>query len=160
MYIAKLNSNFNLNYNWVEYSINFVFFSPTRPTTRTSSDNSTITSISTSTELKISVTTSTTQTKLNLSLAQRSPSLFYLYLPSPNNPARPRGWGTIERRRNKLGITVRGGLKNVKLELLVEVRGERGQEHIYEGPTCYQDFFIALRWSKCSKKWNDYKKIV
>ena len=30
--IAKLNSNFNFNYNWVEYSINFVFFlTTTRP---------------------------------------------------------------------------------------------------------------------------------
>ena len=77
---AKLNSNFNLNYNWVEYSINFVFFSSTtHPPTRNSSDSSTITSISTSTELKISVTSSTTQTKLNLSLAQLSPSLFFKF---------------------------------------------------------------------------------
>ena len=76
--IAKLNSNFNLNYNWVEYSINFVFFSTTRPATRTSSDNSTISPISTSTELKITLLTALT--KLNLSLAQLSTSLFHMLI--------------------------------------------------------------------------------
>ena len=49
---AKLNSNLNFNFNWVENSINFVFFSTHPPPTRNSSETPTSTSILISTTHK------------------------------------------------------------------------------------------------------------
>ena len=71
--VAKLNSSFKFNFNWVEYSINFVFFSPTT------------TSSWTQTLRKLQLLTTTWSFTITISLTWAWPSsapacLFFLFL--------------------------------------------------------------------------------